>query len=1179
MQSLSAVGSRLFQELHLEKILLTVRHPFTGEITQFERQRGTPGLRFSQGYTMVARPLRAGEQILGSIELHSASPSLKPARLMEAAEALQAGILQAITVIAAMLLLAFAPAAKAQTGSATITGTVNDQTGAGIAAAQLRIVNEDSGAKVESNSGEDGHFRVTSLLPGAYRIEAGKSGFESHVRRGLVLTTGQTVAIDLILSVGATSETVTVQEAGPLAETQSQSVGQLVNRRMVAGLPMPNRAASSLVALAPGVVMIDPGQGAENYPVFSVAGGRGRNQHFSLDGGNATNASGLTRPQQMTSLPMDAMQEFRVMSNNYSAEYGHSAGGVITLTTRSGTNQLHGSVFEFLRNSALDARNFFAKQRPPLRMNQYGFALGGPIRRDRTHYFVSWEGTKQGSSVTPLQTVPTLAERQGDFSGLRNASGNPILIYDPATTTGRDRLPFPVNRIPAQRFDPVAQAALRYWPEPNRPASATGANNFSANNNSILARNILVAKADHQLRENHRLTARYYLNDAGIENKGSFGIPESDPNANTTDVRVQSVLASYTRIFRPTLVNDLKVTFFQRKFIDQRFGWDADLASAIGLKGVSKTAFPNFAIPGYVALSAPPGRIQTPIRDTQVLEALSWFRGGHSVKFGFEFRRAGNSEVRDRGSSGIFQFVPQYTSLPGASGTGDGLATFLIGGANSANIQISDRISTRAFYLAGYAQDDWRLTSRLTVNLGLRWESELPRRSVDNSQNSFDLAAINPVSGTPGVVTFSGRGGVSPNAFRTDWNNFGPRLGFAYRLPFQRETVVRAGFGAFFGSTVSNTIGDTASTGFSTSASLVVPQAEFLTALELRNGFPAVSRPALNSAFGAVAPGQRPNLSVGFFKQDQVSPASFQYNINLQREVAAETVVELGYMANVSHHLTANDLTLNQVRPELMGAGDAQARRPFPQFSNVYWINPSIGDSSYHSGYVRLERRFNLGFSVLAHYTFSKFLDDVAGADEYGDPGSYMDAYNRRLDKSLSGSHVPHRTVLTGLYQAPAFKTRPSLVRWLAGSWQMGVLATMQSGAPFTVVTAANTTNAFTAGSLRPNLLRDPRLAGAGQTLARWFDTAAFVPPAPFTFGNSPRAGLRGDGSQTVDATLSKEFPVTERYKVDLRGEFYNLLNHANFELPGHVLGAANFGSVLSARPARAIQFGLRVSF
>lgn len=1077
-----------------------------------------------------------------------------------------------------LLLFLFEALLWGQAGSGAITGTVADQSGSTIPAARVILIRAESGVRSEVASNESGKFTAGSLLPGTYRIEVLKEGFDRLERSGIIVTTGQTVAIDFTLKVGSTSEVVTISEAAPLAETQSQSVGQLVNRKMVAGLPMPNRAASSLVALAPGVVMIDPGQGAENYPVFSIAGGRGRNQHFSLDGGNATNASGLTRPQQMTSLPMDAMQEFRVIANNYSAEYGHSAGGVVTLTTRSGTNDLHGSVFEFHRNSILDARNFFAATRPPLRLNQYGFALGGPIRKDKTHYFVSWEGTRQTSAVTPLQTVPTLAQRNGDFSGVRNAAGNLVAIYDPATTSGRDRQPFPNNIIPASRFDAVSRAALSYWPTPNRPATATGANNYSANNNSRLDRNILVAKVDHQLRPNHILMGRYYLNDAGIANLGTFGNPVADPNANTNDVRVQSALASYVRVFRPTLVNDLKVSFFQRKFVDARYGADEDYASRLGLRGVSKAAFPNFAIPGYTALSAPPGRNQTPIRDTQILNNLAWYRGNHSLKFGFEYRRAGNSEVRDRGSSGIFTFVPQYTSLPGNAATGDGFATFLIGAVNSANLQISDRISTRAFYLAGYVQDDWRLTTRLTINLGLRWETELPRRSIDNSQNSFDLARINPVSGTPGVVTFSGRNGVPRNAFRTDWNNFGPRIGLAYRLNTRRETVIRSGFGLFYGSTVSNTIGDVASLGFSTTASLVVPQAEFLTAMELRNGFPAVTRPPLDDAFGAVAPGVRPNTSVGFFKQDQVAPKSIQYNFNIQREVARETIVELGYMANVSHHLTANDLTLNQVRPELMGAGDAQARRPFPQFSNVTWLNPSIGNSTYHGGYARLERRFDRGYSVLAHYTWSKFIDDVAGADEYGDPGSYMDAYNRRLDKSLSGSDVPHRVVLTGLYQAPALRNHGWLGR-IGRAWQIGVMTTLQSGAPFSIVTSANTTNAFSAGSLRPNILRNAALSSDQRSLTRWFDTSAFAQPAQFTFGNSPRAGLRGDSRQTVDATLSREFPLTERFKLDFRGEFYNLFNHANFDLPGHVYGAANFGSVLSAQPGRAIQLGARISF
>jgi len=318
---------------------------------------------------------------------------------------------------------------------------------------------------------------------------------------------------------------------------------------------------------------------------------------------------------------------------------------------------------------------------------------------------------------------------------------------------------------------------------------------------------------------------------------------------------------------------------------------------------------------------------------------------------------------------------------------------------------------------------------------------------------------------------------------------------------------------------VSNTIGDVASLGFSTSASYVVSQADLQSALRLRDGFPAVARPPLTAAFGAVAPGQKPNTSVGYFNPKQIAPTSYQYNLNLQREVAGGVLVEVGYLANISHHLTANDLSLNQVAPQLMGSGDAQARRPFPQFSNVTWINPSIGNSTYHGAFLRAEKRLSSSFSFLAHYTLSKFIDDVESANEYGLTGSYMDAYNRRLDKGLSGSDVPHHLVVTLLYELPALRAHKAL-KTVLGGWKVGLLETAQSGAPFTVITTANTTNAFPAGSLRPNLLRDAVLSE--RSITRWFDTSAFAAPAPFTFGNSPRSGLRGAALVTTDVTLEK---------------------------------------------------------
>jgi hypothetical protein len=1086
-------------------------------------------------------------------------------------------------MLPASLLLAaiWASFAFAQSGNSTISGIVRDASDAPVPTARVRIVNVETGVQTDTVSNSAGLYRAGALVPGSYRIEADAVGFALLTRGPITLQVSQTLAVDLALQVGQQNATVNVLEAALVTESQSSNIAQAVDRQMLAGLPLPNRAASSLAALAPGVVMIDPGTGtAENYPVFSVAGGRARNQNFTLDGGNVSNAVGLTRPQQLTSLPVDAMQEFRVIANNYSAEFGHSTGGVITMSTRSGTGQYHGSVFESLQNDVFNARNFFAATRPPIRLNQYGASLGGPIRKEKTFFFATWERTGQLTSDTTISTVPTALNRTGDFSDLRTSAGKPVPIYDPATTAGPARSPFPGNQIPLARFDPVALAALGYYPLANRTGSSTNANNFVGSSANRLDRDIVVARLDHQFRPADLFTARYYINNSGTDNSGTYGIPASDPAGDLTDVRVQSMLGAHTHIFRPNLVNELRVTYLRRKFLDTRPGYGENLAGAIGLKGVSDAAFPAFTIPGYAALgnSTAVFRFQTPILDRQILDSLSWNRGRHAWKFGMEFRAGANDEIRDRASAGNFSISPLITDLPGVSGTGNGLASFVLGEVSSASVQVSDKIPSRAGYLAFYAQDDWRVSDRLTVNAGLRWEAELPRRVVGDKMNSFDPTAINPVSGTPGVVTFAGVNGVPERAFATDTNNFGPRLGFAWRIPGARETVVRGGGGIFYGPTVSNTIGDVASLGFSTSASYVASPAELVSVLRLRDGFPAVSRPPLNAAFGAVAAGQTPNTAVAYFNPKQVAPISYQYNLNVQREVAAGLLVEAGYLANVSHNLTANDLSLDQVAPQLMGPGSAQARRPFPQFSNVTWINPSIGNSTYHGGFVRAEKRFGGSFSFLAHYTFSKFIDDVESANEYGATGTYMDAYNRRLDKGLSGSDVPHHLVLTLLYELPQWRGN-RILKTTLGGWKLGLLETAESGAPFTVIAASNTTNAFPAGSLRPNLLRSPVLASDQRSITRWFDTSAFAAPAPYTFGNAPRSGLRGAPLITTDVTLEKSIRLREKLQFDLRGEFYNILNHANFNIPGATFGAADFGLVTSARPGRTVQLAGRLSF
>jgi Carboxypeptidase regulatory-like domain/TonB-dependent Receptor Plug Domain len=1098
-----------------------------------------------------------------------------------------------------LLLLTFSTfLAIAQSGSSVISGSVKDPGGASIPNARIKISNEQTGALIDSQTNDTGLYRAGSLVPGIYRIEVEADGFQKLVRRPVTLEVGQVIGLDLTLELGKASETITVTEAAPLTESQSSTVSQMVNRQMLDGLPLPNRAASSLAALAPGVIMIDTGSGtAENYPLFSVAGGRARNQNFILDGGSVNNAVGLNRPSQMTTLPVDAMQEFRVIANNYSAEYGHSTGGIVSMSTRSGTNEYHGSLFESLQNTAFNARNFFAETRPASRLNQFGASFGGPMRKDKTHFFVTWERTIQLTSDTIKSTVPTLLNRSGDFSDLRNSAGKPVIIYDPASTVGSTRQPFAGNKIPSDRFDPVALAALSFFPLPNTAGTITNANNFVGSSANTLSRDIVVGRLDHQFRASDVLTARYYINNASTDGSGTFGIPVSDPLADLNDVRVQSFLAAHTHIFGPTLANTLSYSYLRRKFIDSRPGAGDNLAAKIGLTGVSAATFPAFTIPGYGVPSgivsgtitiptsgatlgnpASVGRIQTPIEDHQFLEALSWNHGAHAFKFGVELRLGSNDESRDRGSSGTFSFTPLITGVPGVSGSGNALASFLLGEVNAASVQASDTIQSRAQYLALYAQDDWRVTDRLTVNAGLRWEAEFPRRVVGNKMNSFDPTAINPISGTPGVVTFAGLNGTPERAFATDTNNFGPRLGFAYRIPGTRETVIRGGAGVMYSTTISNSVGDLASLGFSTAASYTVAQADIQSALRLRDGFPAFTRPPLTSALGAVPVGQRVNTSVAFFNPLQVAPISYQYNLDIQREVARNLVLEVGYIGNTSHHLTANDLSLNQVPPQLMGPGAAQVRRPFPQFNNVTWINPSIGNSTYNGGFVRAEKRFGGGLAFLANYTFSKFIDDVEAGNEYGSTGSYMDAYNRRLDKGLSGSDVPHHVVVSLLYEIRAYRGS-RIVNGVLGGWKLGVLQTYESGPTFTVITTANTTNAFPAGALRPNLLRDPSLPSDQRSITRWFDTTAYADPAPFTFGNSPRSGLRGAPVVTTDATVEKGFSIRERWKLELRGELYKLLNHANFNVPGFTKGAADFGVVSSARAGRAAQLTARLTF
>ncbi len=1063
-----------------------------------------------------------------------------------------------------------------QTTTSTLTGSLKDGTGAAIPSASLTIVNLDSGVSFSAQSNSVGLYRVSGLIPGSYKIEVAAQGFQKLVRSGITVQISQTLQIDLTLQVGDMRQTIDVTATSPVLESQSSTIGQLVERNMIEGMPMPNRTSTALLALIPGASIQNV---SGDIPVFTVAGGRTRNQQFTLDGGNHTNTVGLAVNQSQVPLPLDAMQEFRVLSNSYSAEYGQSQSGVITLATRSGTNQWHGNLFEYFRNESLDARNFFADTRPKFRQNQFGGSLGGPIRRDRTHFFATYERTQQVTGGTAQWTVPTALQRSGDFSQTFNAQGAQLLIFDPATTEGSSRLPFPNNVIPAARLDLVSRNIASFWPTPNRAGTITGANNFTLNTRPSLDRNIIVTRGDHQINSTNQVMVRYFYAGSAQSTPGITAKPEADTIASLTDQRTDNILGSWAWNIRPNLLSDFRFGLVRREFANYRYGLNEGIAGQLGLRGVSGAAFPIIGVAGFQGLGGAPFRYSNPLLDYQIQESISWYRGRHAIKFGMEGRIGVFNDDTDTSSSGNFSFGPLLTARPGAANTGNAFATFLLGEVDSANTIRPDPILSRASYWGLYVQDDYRITDKLTLNLGLRWEATAPRTEDNNRMNAFDTTAINPVSRTPGVITFAGRNGVPRTAFDMDLNNIGPRVGFAWNaLP---RTVIRGGGGLIYGAAVNSIVGTAAALGFSTDLRIATPQIGVASAMTMRSGFPAISRvpvEQLGAGFGAVPPGSATNTAVTFFERNRAVPVSYQYNLDVQHELVPNLLIEVSYIGNQSRKLTAPDLSINQVPPDLMGPGNAQSRRPFPQFTNVTIINPALGGSSYHGGFVKVERRYQAGLSLLAHYTFSRFLDDVESFTEIGDSGSYMNFYNRKLDKGPSGSDIRHRAVLSGVYDLPFLKDRGWLTRAFGG-WRVGMIGSLQSGPTFTVFSLANATNSFNPGANRADIVGQPRLAAGERTLGRWFNTAAFAAPAAFRFGTSGRGIMNGPGLINIDSSFAKRIPIHEKWRAELRAEFFNLLNQSNFNLPGRSIGAPTFGVINSARPARSGQLAFRIDF
>ena len=648
-------------------------------------------------------------------------------------------------------------------------------------------------------------------------------------------------------------------------------------------------------------------------------------------------------------------------------------------------------------------------------------------------------------------------------------AGKLIPIYDPSTTQlvggVNVRQPFPNNTIPRTALDPVGAAFLAYYPLPDQaPSNVAGASNFSGNPVAGSPSNFYMIKVDHNFSDKDKLTGRY-MRVSGTGSKVSVYPGGGGDPTNTAENKSQYTYADWTHVVGPTQVNDLRFTFNDRKFHNISAGLGGNYPSKLGLKGVPDDAFPTIAPAGFSGLgSTQQERRQYPIQQQQYLDNYSWTHGRHAMKFGFEVRRSFNQDVLRTSVSGSFTFSTQPTGLPGNTTTGNGLASMLVGFPTGFSELQTVPLLRHSYYLGGFMQDDWTVTPSLTVNFGLRWETDTPMIDASNRMNSFDLHQINPVSGTPGVVKFMGVSGFGASPYQTDWNNFGPRLGFAWKAFGSDKTVVRGGFGIFFAHPFDAGVPNANALGFSVAANLNSPDQGITAPFFLRNGVTATpTESTLNDSFGAVPVGAATTTAVTYFDPNRATGYAQQFNLGIQRQLAGAMVVEISTLGNLSRKLPNGTLSINQILPSVLSAThSSQKDRPYPQFTNVTIQNPTLGVSNYYAGMVKIEKRYSHGLNFGANYTWSKYLGNISqpGASEGNDAGTYSDYYNRKADYGPSANDVTHRVNFHWLYEFP-FGTGKrwlagSPLRYVAGGWSIGNVATIQTGAPNTITTQTN---------------------------------------------------------------------------------------------------------------------------
>lgn len=1136
----------------------------------------------------------------------------------------------------------------AQSPHGTLTGTVTDTQGALVSGASVTALHTATNQKYATTSSSEGIFALPALPIGAYEVTVSAHGFSTYKQSNVTLEVAQRLRLDVKLQVGEVTTTVEVTSGVSRVQTEDSSLGAVVERERIQNLPLNGRHVFNLVKLIPGVQPRNRAADGfaevdnQSFSQISFNGGSVYSNQIFLDGGTNT----VPVHNEISVAPMvDSVEEFRVQTNSLAAEFGQTSGGVINVVTRGGTNQYHGSLYEFFRNDALDARNAFLTQRDPitgrikpiLRYNQYGGTFGGPLPlprfgeggpvfrsgRDRTFFFVGYERWNFRTANINRATVPTERERNGDFSDTRDGNGNLIRIYDPATTranpagSGFVRDLFPGAIVPRNRMDPLSLRLLQYLPLPNVAPNNqfTNANNYLTLVGFPIDQAQTSVRIDHNFSEKDKIFGRHTVTRNTRMNR-SWNNGDADTDARDDQRDNHHFIISETHVFSPSLINEFRASAVRQYLIFQHPSFDKGYPAQLGFPAIfPQDAFPPIAIDGLLPFGSGRGGFAGGHRrhhSVQIADSLTWTVGRHALKFGTDQRWNRLNFVNRLNPSGSFTFGAALTNNPQSPpGTGVGFATYLLGEVSGGSQSVRPFFSFHSASNGSYVQDDWKLTRRLTVNLGLRYDYATGPVERWNRSSNFDVFVTNPETNTKGALLYAG---VTKDRHFTipPKDNFGPRLGLAWDVNGDGKTAVRAGYGLIYNAIESgDTAGDTSnSLGFSVDTTFVAPSGAPQKAFQFSVGPSSLLAPRGVAGGPSAFRGQ----NVRFQEVRQPTPYVQQWNLTLQRELWGKFVLAATYAGNRGAHLFGGNYDLNQLDPQYFSLGltlqdqapnpffgqvmtgalagrtisRSQSLRPFPDYLNIGILANHGASSAYHSFQFTAERRYSNGLSALVSYTNAKQISDsfaIAGGG--GGAGDFrIGRLNRRLDRAIDEADVAQRLVISAVYELPFGKGKRFLqsgaLKYIAGGWQANTIVTWQSGLPLAVRGANNFT-----GINWPDMTCNPSLDNPDAN--RWFNTDCFRNPPNFVIGNVPRTlpNTRGPGYKDVALSIFRNIKLTEKVNLEFRGEAFNAFNFVDLGDPSVTFQAnaqgananPNFGKILSSLPARRIQLGLRLSF